>query len=117
MKLKKSTLLCSILVIMLLSTTPLYAKRAGGEDTLLIGGLFSVTGFFSVREIPDFNQIKICADIINERGGVNIKGKKYKIELVLEDCKTSMDGTTSAANRLSKVSKYFCSGMKLAEVM
>jgi branched-chain amino acid transport system substrate-binding protein len=109
MKFKKSTLLCGLLVIMLLATTPLYAKPAGGENTLSIGALFSVTGFFSVREVPDFNQIQICADIINEQGGVNIKGKKYKIKLVLEDCKTTMDGTTSAANRL-----FYDKGIKLA---
>jgi branched-chain amino acid transport system substrate-binding protein len=70
------------------------------KHVLRIGMLMSITGFFSVREIPDVNQTKIMAEIINQRGGIMIKGKRYKIELIVEDCKSTMDGVTSAANRL-----------------
>jgi ABC-type branched-subunit amino acid transport system substrate-binding protein len=76
------------------------ASAASKAKTLKIGALFSVTGFFSVREVPDYNQAKIAADMINEQGGITIKGQKYMIELVLEDCKTAMDGVTAAANKL-----------------
>jgi ABC-type branched-subunit amino acid transport system substrate-binding protein len=62
--------------------------------------LLSVTGFFSVREVPDLNQTKFAADIINEQGGIKVKGQQYRVELLVEDCKSTMDGVTSAANRL-----------------
>lgn len=68
--------------------------------TLNIGMLLSVTGFFSVREVPDLNQTKIAADIINEQGGITVKGQQYRIELIVEDCKSAMDGVTAAANRV-----------------
>jgi len=76
--------------------TPAFAA----EKTLQIGCLLSVTGFFSVREVPDLNQTKIAADIINEQGGITVNGQKYRVELLVEDCKSTMDGVTAAANRL-----------------
>ena len=70
------------------------------ENTLRIGMPLSVTGFFSVREVPDMNQTKFAADIINEQGGITVRGKKYRVELILEDCKSTMDGVTASLNKL-----------------
>jgi branched-chain amino acid transport system substrate-binding protein len=42
----------------------------------------------------------IAADIINENGGITVNGQKYNVEIVLEDCKSTMDGVTAAANKL-----------------
>jgi branched-chain amino acid transport system substrate-binding protein len=74
--------------------------KTSDAKTLNIGMLLSVTGFFSVREVPDLNQTKIAADIINEQGGITVKGQQYRIELIVEDCKSAMDGVTTAANRV-----------------
>jgi branched-chain amino acid transport system substrate-binding protein len=74
--------------------------KTSDAKTLNIGMLLSVTGFFSVREVPDLNQTKIAADIINEQGGITVKGQQYRIELIVEDCKSAMDGVTAAANRV-----------------
>jgi len=94
-------------VIILISGLVLFpvvtASRASASadvKTLNIGMLLSVTGFFSVREVPDLNQTKFAADIINERGGITVNGQKYRVELILEDCKSTMDGVTASANRL-----------------
>jgi ABC-type branched-subunit amino acid transport system substrate-binding protein len=38
--------------------------------------------------------------MINEKGGITVKGEKYRIELVLEDGKSTIDGVAAAANRL-----------------
>jgi branched-chain amino acid transport system substrate-binding protein len=114
MKNRKSFLVCCIVLILVLATsfilgckpadttptTPVGPTTPGEVKTLEIGALFSVTGMFSVREIPDYNEAEICADIINENGGITVNGQKYNVELVLEDCKTTMDGVTAAANRL-----------------
>jgi branched-chain amino acid transport system substrate-binding protein len=59
-----------------------------------------LTGFFAVRDIPDANETVIAADLMNEQGGITVNGQKYLIELVAEDCKSSLDGVTAAATRL-----------------
>ena len=78
------------------ATTP----KTSEAKTLNIGMLLSVTGFFSAREIPDYNETQIAADLMNEKGGITVSGQKYLVKLILEDCKTTMDGVTAAANRL-----------------
>ena len=88
------------LVLALLLVPATWASAASETKTLKIGALFSVTGFFAVREVPDYNQAKIAVDMINEQGGITVNGQKYLLELILADCKSSMDGVTAAANKL-----------------
>jgi branched-chain amino acid transport system substrate-binding protein len=91
-----------VLILVALS----FVVACGGEappseqKTLRIGMILGLTGFFSVREVPDMNQSKFAADMINEQGGITVKGEKYLVELVPEDTKSTMDGVTSAANKL-----------------
>jgi len=70
------------------------------EKTLRVGMILGITGFFSIREVPDLNQGKICADLINEQGGITVNGDKYMVELVVADTKSTFDGVTAAANKL-----------------
>jgi branched-chain amino acid transport system substrate-binding protein len=100
---KKSLLICSVgLVIILaaLSVIGCPAAQPAGEKTLRVGMILGITGFFTVREVPDMNQAQIAADIINEQGGISVNGDKYKVELVVVDTKSTMDGVTAAANKL-----------------
>jgi len=105
MKSMKSSSIISIIILVgwmvlvpIITANEALAKSE--EKTLRIGALVAMTGFFSIRDIPDFNETKIAADLINEMGGININGQKYMIELVSEDYKSTMDGTAAAANRL-----------------
>ena len=114
MKSKKAIVIFSVILIMVLvvsiiggcstptqTTTPSTPSTpTEGAKTLQIGALLSMTGFFSVREIPDYNELLICVDIINENGGITVNGQKYNIEIVVEDCKSTMDGVTAAATKL-----------------
>lgn len=68
--------------------------------TLRIGSLNSLTGWFSTMDIQTLNETEIIGDLINESGGITIDGQKYEIELVVEDCASSLDGVTAAANKL-----------------
>jgi branched-chain amino acid transport system substrate-binding protein len=68
--------------------------------TLRIGMILGITGFFSIREVPDLNQAQFAADIINEEGGITVNGEKYEVEFVVADTKSTMDGVTAAANKL-----------------
>lgn len=108
MKGKRLLLLCSIGLVAILATLPIVGCTAEAPTTpstpeaktLPIGMILGMTGFFSVREIPDMNQTQFAADIINEQGGITVNGQKYMVELVVEDTKSTMDGVTSAANKL-----------------
>jgi branched-chain amino acid transport system substrate-binding protein len=116
MKNRKSFVVCCFLLVLIMATTIILgctpqsgsiekpvdntSSSTEAENILKIGALFSITGTFSVREVPDYNQTVIMAEIINENGGVTVDGKQYKIEIVEEDCKTTMDGVTAAATKL-----------------
>jgi branched-chain amino acid transport system substrate-binding protein len=90
----------TVWMVLLPIITASQAWAESEERTLRIGMPLSVTGFFSVREVPDMNQTKFAADIINEQGGITVNGKKYRVELILEDCKSTMDGVTASLNKL-----------------
>jgi branched-chain amino acid transport system substrate-binding protein len=101
---KLLSILGGIVLVTILVSLPLMTACPGTTPTeaktLRIGLPLGLTGFFSVREIPDLNQAQICADIINEQGGITVNGEKYMVELVTEDTKSTMDGVTAALNKL-----------------
>jgi hypothetical protein len=66
-----------------------------------VGYLLTLTGWHSVFDLVEERDLKIVGQIINEKGGLTIKGEKYKIELVGEDGKSTLDGITAAATRLT----------------
>lgn len=91
------------LVVALLTLTLLGGASAVGASapkTLKIGSLVALTEWFSVFDILQDREVKAVAQIINEAGGITVKGEKYNIELVTEDYKSSLDGVAAAANRL-----------------
>jgi branched-chain amino acid transport system substrate-binding protein len=69
-------------------------------EKLQIGVIACLTGFLSTSDMSDLKIANITADLINEQGGVTVNGKKYEIELVPEDGKSTLDGVTAAANIL-----------------
>lgn len=79
-----------------------YAEVAPAAETkiLKIGVIFALTGpaAQSVKECAD--GAKAASEWINEKGGVAIKGDKYRIELIVEDNKSSPDGAAAATNKL-----------------
>ena len=94
------------MALVLLQVSATWATAASEAKTLKIGALFGVTGFFAVREVPGYNRLKIAADMINEQCGITVDGQEYKIEIVLEDCKSAMDGVTAAGNKLIYYHQY-----------
>ena len=54
---------------------------------LRIGFLTGLTGFASDSERVHLQGAELARDMINEKGGVTIKGEKYLVELVPEDHK------------------------------
>ena len=76
------------------------AKTSDPPQTLKIGFLGCLTGWFSGIDAVQFAAAQIVADTINEQGGVTIKGQRYNIQLVPQDGKSSMDGITAATTKL-----------------
>ena len=70
------------------------------KKTLRIGMIFSITGVFSgaLKDVAD--AAKPMADVINQRGGITIKGEKYLIEIVTADDQSSPPGAVAAFNKL-----------------
>lgn len=76
------------------------AQAAQQAKMLRIGALVGLSGWFSVIETTDVADLMNMAKMINEKGGITIKGQRYNIEIVTEDTKSTFDGCTAGANRL-----------------
>ncbi len=67
---------------------------------LKIGVVYGLTGPGSQTEIMQRDVTQLCADWINEKGGVTVKGEKYQIQLAVEDEKRSASGGIDAVTKL-----------------
>ncbi len=102
---KQNNLLNTITIVsmgLIIAITTILAIPATIQaKTLKIGVLESLTGWFSVHDVIDANEVKIVAEMINESGGIIVKGKRHTIELVIEDAKSTLDGVNGAATKLA----------------
>ena len=61
------------------------APAAEFDDTVKVGILHSLTGTMAISESTLVDTEKMAIDEINAAGGVEVDGKKYKIEYIVED--------------------------------
>jgi branched-chain amino acid transport system substrate-binding protein len=95
------TCISVVLALMLLvPTAGKAAEQKGPAKTLKIGYLLCLSGWYSVFDAVEEGHVKAVAQIINERGGIKVKGERYNIELVGEDGKSTLDGIAAGANKL-----------------
>jgi ABC-type branched-subunit amino acid transport system substrate-binding protein len=87
-----------ILACVLLFATQAAAQTKGGK-VLKIGVLASLSGWFSGYDTAQWEECQAVAQIWNEKGGLKIKGEQYKIELLVEDNKSTLDGVTASCNK------------------
>ncbi len=73
---------------------------AAPMETLRIGAILQLSDWYSVVDAADKVDLEYVAQMINDDGGIQVQGKGYKIELVEEDGKSSLDGNTAAATKL-----------------
>ena len=91
----------SVCICLLLAATGLaFAGPQNDSGILKIGWSGSVSGWASAGGVLQWQGAQLARDIINERGGIEVNGNKYQIELVLEDDKSTTDGAMAAANKL-----------------
>jgi branched-chain amino acid transport system substrate-binding protein len=76
------------------------SSLAAPTETLKIGVVLQLSDWYSAVDGAEKNDVEYVAKMINDAGGIKVNGKGYKIELVEEDGKSSMDANTAAANKL-----------------
>ncbi len=82
------------------SKTTTATTSAAPPQTLKVGDLVSLTGWFAFVDVIMNGAAQIEADTINANGGITVNGQRYNIQLIGEDGKSAMDGVTSAAVKL-----------------
>lgn len=94
---KKS--LC-VLLVFLIGLVFVDSAQAA-EKTLKIGALLARTGWWAAAyDSSILAMAEVAVNMINEQGGITVKGEKYKIELVVADTRSTFDGVAAAANKL-----------------
>ena len=78
---------------------------AAESKTLNIGAVDSLTGWMAAGENPTHEGSVLAAGWINDKGGITVKGVKYKIKLITEDAKSSPEGMAAACTKLVEKNK------------
>lgn len=87
------------LVAALALTVP-FAAQAQEAETLKIGALVTLSGAGASWGQGMKNAAEIAAAQVNEKGGLEVAGKKYKVEVVAYDDKYQANEAVTVANRL-----------------
>jgi len=95
---KKAVRLLPLLVIA--SMFLVACAGAGGEDTIKVGGIGELTGDIPAVGASFKNAAEMAVAEVNDAGGLDVGGKKYKIDFVLEDNAGKADQSASAAQKL-----------------
>ncbi len=96
---KKAVQLLSLLVIASL-ILPACAGAGGGGNTIKVGGIGELTGDIPAVGASFKNAAEMAVKEINDAGGLDVGGKKYQIQFVLEDNAGKADQSASAAQKL-----------------
>lgn len=89
-------------------------RTAAAEETLKIGSIWGLSGPGSQLGAIMKNGVELAAEWLNKRGGITVKGTKYKIKLLIVDNKNSAEGSASAATKLVYRDKVkFVTGMNV----
>lgn len=73
---------------------------AGGGDTIKVGVVAELTGDIPAVGASCKNAAELAVKEINDAGGLEVGGKKYKIELFIEDNAGKADQSASATQKL-----------------
>ena len=76
------------------------AMPASAQETLKLGALVTLSGPGAAWGIGMKNAAELAADQVNAKGGLEVGGKKYKVEVVSYDDKYQANEAVTAGNRL-----------------
>lgn len=101
MRLKKvGVLLLVLLLSMSLMLSGCGGKAATSQKVIKLGVVQPLTGAIAYGGQAAANGTILAAEELNAKGGIDIKGEKYKIELVIEDDKGVPKESAAAATKL-----------------
>lgn len=95
---KRLSLLIVLLVVMGLLVT---ACKPKGPETIKIGLNAELTGGVPVVGASCKNGAELAVEEVNNAGGLEVGGKKYKIELLIEDNEDKAESAAAAAQKLN----------------
>jgi len=96
---KKTACLLSMLVAASMILTAC-AGAGGGGNTIKVGGIGELTGDIPAVGASFKNAAEMAVKEINDAGGLEVGGKKYTIDFVIEDNAGKADQSASAAQKL-----------------
>jgi branched-chain amino acid transport system substrate-binding protein len=94
------SLVVSLAVIGLVFSSPAWAKVEG--DTIIFGAALSFTGKYSTNGKHTKNGYELAVKRINEKGGLKVGGKSYKIAIKYYDDESTPARSGQLADRLIK---------------
>jgi len=95
---KKVLFLLSLILI--ISMTLSACGGAGAGDTIKVGGIGELTGDIPAVGASFKNAAEMAVKDINDAGGLEVGGKKYQVELIIEDNAGKADQSASSAQKL-----------------
>ncbi len=95
---KRFSLLIGLLIVMGLLVT---ACKPKGPETIKIGLNAELTGGVPVVGASCKNAAELAVEEVNNAGGLEVGGKKYKIELLIEDNEDKAESAAAAAQKLN----------------
>jgi len=104
MVIKKQWLVCVSLLLIGLLVMPVLAggcaKEPEGPKTLKIGTVMPISGPWGPIGLTEDRGMDLCADRINEQGGLKVGGDTYLVEFIHEDSKTEPEASTNSTTKL-----------------
>ena len=90
---------CTTLVIAALAASGCGAP-AGNDGTLKVGLIVELTGDMPAVGTSSRNAARLAVDELNSAGGLEVDGRPYRIELVIEDNSAKADQSAAVTNKL-----------------
>lgn len=97
---KKTMLLLSLLLILSLALPACTGGGSTGVDVIKIGAIAELTGDIPAVGAALKSSAELAVKEINDAGGLEVGGKKYKVELIIEDNQGSPEKTAAVAEKL-----------------
>ena len=93
--------LAALTVAGVLAFAPVAQAKVEG-DTIVLGSAISETGKYSTNGMHTRNGYDLAVELINQRGGVSVGGKRYQLKIIYYDDESTPARAAQLAERLIK---------------
>jgi branched-chain amino acid transport system substrate-binding protein len=96
------------------------SESSGGASTFKVGAVLELSGADASGGQLARRGYQFWVDTVNKQGGIDAGGKKYRVDFVVEDCKSQPNVAADAVTRLAEQEKVdaifgsYTSGVQLA---